>query len=30
MGEEIIMSARLWTHGYDIFNPTTKRRMTRQ
>lgn len=22
MGEEIIMSARLWTHGYDIFSPT--------
>lgn len=23
MGEEIIMSARFWTHGYDIFSPTT-------
>jgi len=22
MGEEIIMSARLWTHGYDMFSPT--------
>jgi len=22
MGEEIIMSTRLWTHGYDIFSPT--------
>jgi [Skp1-protein]-hydroxyproline N-acetylglucosaminyltransferase len=22
MGEEIIMSARFWTHGYDIFSPT--------
>ena len=22
MGEEIILSARLWTHGYDIFAPT--------
>jgi hypothetical protein len=22
MGEEISMSARLWTHGYDIFSPT--------
>jgi len=22
MGEEIIMSARLWTHGYDIYSPT--------
>lgn len=22
MGEEIIMSARLWTSGYDIFSPT--------
>jgi len=22
MGEEIIMSARLWTHGYDIFSPS--------
>jgi len=22
MGEEIIMSARLWTAGYDIFSPT--------
>lgn len=21
MGEEVIMSARLWTHGYDIFAP---------
>ena len=23
MGEEISMSARLWTSGYDIFSPTT-------
>lgn len=23
MGEEIIMSTRLWTSGYDIFSPTT-------
>jgi hypothetical protein len=23
MGEEIIMSSRLWTAGYDIFNPNT-------
>lgn len=23
MGEEIIMSSRLWTSGYDIFSPTT-------
>lgn len=23
MGEEIIMSARLWTSGYDIFSPTS-------
>ena len=23
MGEEISMSARLWTAGYDIFSPTT-------
>ena len=22
MGEEIILSARLWTHGYDIYTPT--------
>mmetsp|Transcript_3002 Transcript_3002/g.6242 ORF Transcript_3002/g.6242 Transcript_3002/m.6242 type:complete len:510 (+) Transcript_3002:40-1569(+) len=22
MGEEIIMSARLWTHGYDMFSPS--------
>jgi len=22
MGEEIIMSTRLWTHGYDIFSPS--------
>jgi hypothetical protein len=22
MGEEIILSARFWTHGYDIFSPT--------
>ena len=22
MGEEISMSARLWTSGYDIFSPT--------
>lgn len=22
MGEEIIMSSRLWTAGYDIFSPT--------
>lgn len=22
MGEEISLSARLWTHGYDIFSPT--------
>lgn len=22
MGEEIIMSTRLWTSGYDIFSPT--------
>lgn len=22
MGEEIIMSSRFWTHGYDIFSPT--------
>jgi len=22
MGEEIIMSSRAWTHGYDIFSPT--------
>lgn len=21
MGEEVIMSARFWTHGYDIFSP---------
>lgn len=23
MGEEIIMSSRFWTSGYDIFSPTT-------
>jgi len=22
MGEELILSARLWTHGYDIYSPT--------
>ena len=22
MGEEIILSARLWTSGYDIYSPT--------
>jgi hypothetical protein len=22
MGEEVIMSARLWTSGYDIYGPT--------
>ena len=23
MGEEILFGARLWTHGWDLFSPTT-------